>query len=172
MEDAKRVIRRNARTGYYTEAEVDGYAEYMRHTDHIDRAERKQGSFLDMFRGINLRRTEIQMGVWVIQQWNGNAITNLATEFLQAAGMSTAFSFDFTIIVNALAIVGVFTSWVLLRYIGRRKIYVYGILSIVVPNFIIGILGVVKKTKNTSLGLGVLMTIINFVFHANLGPVC
>lgn len=112
------------------------------------------------------------MGVWIIQQWNGNAITNLTTEFLQAAGMSTTFSFDFTIIVNALGVAGVAVSWVLLRYMGRRKIYVYGILSIVLPNFLIGILGVVKKTKNTSLGLGVLMTLINFIYHANLGPVC
>jgi SP family general alpha glucoside:H+ symporter-like MFS transporter len=169
MEDAKAVIKRTARPGYYAENEVAGYAEYMRHTDALDRADRAKGSFMDMFRGTNLRRTEIQMGVWVIQQWNGNAITNLTTEFLQAAGMSTTFSFDFTIISNSLSIVGVAVSWVLLRYMGRRPIYVWGIMSIVILNMLIGILGCLKQTTQTAMGLGVLMTLVNFSFHCNLG---
>ncbi|GFZ44894.1 hypothetical protein JCM24511_02620 [Saitozyma sp. JCM 24511] len=172
MEDAKAVIKRTARPGYYADNEVAGYAEYMRHADALDRADRAKGSFIDMFRGTNLRRTEIQMGVWVIQQWNGNAITNLTTEFLQAAGMSTTFSFDFTIISNSLSIVGVAVSWVLLRYMGRRPIYVWGIMSIVILNMLIGILGCLKQTTQTAMGLGVLMTLVNFSFHCNLGPVC
>ncbi|ORY20871.1 trehalose transport-related protein [Naematelia encephala] len=172
MDQARAVIKKIARPGYYAEGEVDGFAEYMRHTDALERAESAKASWLEMFRGTNLRRTEIQMAVWVIQQWNGNAITNLTTEFLQAAGMSTTFSFDFTIISNSLSILAVGCSWVLLRYVGRRPIYVWGIMSIVILNLLIGILGVVKQTTGTSMGLGVLMTLVNFAFHLHLGPVC
>lgn len=78
------MIRKIAKEGYYTQQEIDGYAEYMKHTDALEKAENSAGSFRDMFRGSNLRRTEIQMGVWMIQLWNGNAITNLAVELLQA----------------------------------------------------------------------------------------
>jgi SP family general alpha glucoside:H+ symporter-like MFS transporter len=172
MDEAHGVIRRIARPGFYTDAEVEGYAEYMRHTDAIEKAEHAKGSWLDMFKGTNLRRTEIQSGVWIVQQWNGNAITSLTTEFLQEAGMSTVFSFDFNMILNSLSVVGVAVAWVMMRFMGRRSIYLQGILTIVFLNLLIGIIGCIKQSKNTALGLGILMTLINFVFHYSLGPVC
>lgn len=83
------MIRKTARKGYYTQEEIDGYAEYMKHTDALERAENSGGSWREMFKGSNLRRTEIQMGVWMIQLWNGNAITNLTVELLQAGKFSS-----------------------------------------------------------------------------------
>lgn len=67
---------------------MDGYVEYMKHTDALDRAEKAKGRFFDLFRGTNLRRTELQIGTWLVSLWNGNAITNLTVEFLEDAGMS------------------------------------------------------------------------------------
>lgn len=49
----------------------------MRHTDALDRAEAKIGSFWEMWKGTNLRRTELQLGTWIVQQWNGNAVAGL-----------------------------------------------------------------------------------------------
>jgi SP family general alpha glucoside:H+ symporter-like MFS transporter len=172
MEEAKAVIRRTARRDFYAPGEIDGYAEYMKHTDALDRADRARGSFLDMFRGNNLRRTEIQLGVWIVQIWNGNAITGLTVEFLEQAGMTTTFAFDFNMILNALSLVGVAVSWVLLRYMGRRPIYLYGTLSIILLNLPIGILGCLPSTTPRLMAIGSLMTLINFAFHFSLGPVC
>ena len=76
MTEAQNVIRKTARPGVYAPGEVEGYAEYMKHTDALDRAEMAKGSFLDMFRGTNLRRTEIQLGVWAVQIWNGASRSN------------------------------------------------------------------------------------------------
>jgi SP family general alpha glucoside:H+ symporter-like MFS transporter len=171
-DDAKAVIARSSRPGYYAPGEIDGYVEYMKHTDALDRAAKAKGSFQDMFRGTNLRRTEIQLGVWIAQIWNGNAITNLNVLFFENAGMSPSFAFSFSLILNALSIVGVAVSWVLLRYFGRRPIYIWGIVSIIVSNAIIGILGVTSQTQSVAYAAGALMTWINFAFHFSLGPVC
>lgn len=86
-DDAKAVVRRSSSEGVYTENDIDGYIEYMKHTDALDRTENANGAFADMFRGTNLRRTEIQLGVWAAQLWNGNAVSNLAVQFFQKAGM-------------------------------------------------------------------------------------
>ena len=95
FEDAKAVIRRSSRPDYYADREIDGYVEYMKHTDALDRAAKATGSFKDMFRGTNLRRTEIQLGVWIAQLWNGNAITGLNVQFFENAGMTPSFAFNF-----------------------------------------------------------------------------
>ncbi|ORX35608.1 general substrate transporter [Kockovaella imperatae] len=171
-EEAKEVVRRSARPGFYAEGEIDGYVEYMKHTDALDRAEKASGKFADLFKGTNLRRTEIQLGVWIAQLWNGNAITGLNVQFFENAGMTPEFAFNFNMIIQALSVVGVAVSWVLLRYFGRRPIYNWGIVSIIVANLIIGALGVTKKAKTTSYAAGAFMTWINFAFHFSLGPVC
>ena len=86
--------------------------------------------------------------------------------------MSTTFAFNFNLIIQALSVVGVAVSWVLLRYFGRRPIYNYGIVSIIVANLLIGILGASSKSRNVSYAAGAFMTWINFAFHFSLGPVC
>ena len=86
--------------------------------------------------------------------------------------MSTTFSFDFSMIINALSIVGVAVSWGLLRVLGRRPIYNYGTMSIILMNLIIGIMGCIPQTPGVSVGIGSLMALINFAFHFSLGPVC
>ena len=50
----------------------------MRETVAIEKAERARGSFFDMFRQTNLRRTEIELGSWMLQNWNGSSIYALA----------------------------------------------------------------------------------------------
>lgn len=86
--------------------------------------------------------------------------------------MSTTFSFSFSLILNALSIVGVAVSWGLLSWFGRRPIYIYGIVSIIISNLIIGILGASSDSSAVAYAAGGLMTWINFAFHFSLGPVC
>jgi SP family general alpha glucoside:H+ symporter-like MFS transporter len=171
-EDAKATIRRGTRPGLYNQEEIDGYVEYMKHTDALDRMEKARGSFFDMFKGVNLRRTEVQIGTWVAQIWNGNAITNLSVLFFEKAGISTSMAFDLTLIQQSLGLVGVGTSWIFLRYVGRRKIYIGGLLNVIVCNFIIGVIGFTADSTSSSYALGGLMTWISFAFSASMGPVC
>jgi SP family general alpha glucoside:H+ symporter-like MFS transporter len=38
---------------------MDGYIAVIQHTDELERADAKKGSFWEVFKGTNLRRTEI-----------------------------------------------------------------------------------------------------------------
>jgi hypothetical protein len=48
-----------ATAGLYNDRQLDAYVAYMKHTVDLENAETSQGSWLEMFRGTNLRRTEI-----------------------------------------------------------------------------------------------------------------
>lgn len=56
-----------------------------------------QGSYLDCFRGENLRRTEIAMVSWGCQILPGFAVQNYITYFFLMAGLSSADSFTLSI---------------------------------------------------------------------------
>ena len=73
VDDAKKVLRRVACAGYWEDRNIDAYIAVIQHTDEIERVEAKSGSFWEIFKGTNLRRTEIQMGVWACQVWSGTA---------------------------------------------------------------------------------------------------
>jgi MFS transporter, SP family, general alpha glucoside:H+ symporter len=77
VDDAKQVLRRTANPGYWDSRNIDAYIAVIQHTDELERAEIRSGSFWEMWKGTNLRRTEIQMGVWVIEVFSGTAMSKL-----------------------------------------------------------------------------------------------
>jgi SP family general alpha glucoside:H+ symporter-like MFS transporter len=57
--DAEKSVRGNAKAGFYGPNEVEGFVAYMRHTDALEKIEAKHGSWAELFKGNNRRRTEI-----------------------------------------------------------------------------------------------------------------
>lgn len=57
-EEAKAVMKRVA-PGYYDSRDIDAYVAVMKHTDDLEKAEAANGSWWELFKGTNLRRTEI-----------------------------------------------------------------------------------------------------------------
>jgi SP family general alpha glucoside:H+ symporter-like MFS transporter len=51
----------------------------MEHTTKLEKEMTTGASYLDCFRGINLRRTEIVCMVWAIQNLSGNSFTGYST---------------------------------------------------------------------------------------------
>ena len=51
----------------------------MAHTTQLERQMTAGASYLDCFRGINLRRTEIVCMCWAIQNLSGNSFTGYST---------------------------------------------------------------------------------------------
>ncbi|WVF71078.1 hypothetical protein IAT40_005875 [Kwoniella sp. CBS 6097] len=171
-EEAEKVIVRCARPGFYAEKEAEGFVTFMRHTDSLEKMDAAGGSWIEMFKGVNARRTEIMFGVWLVQLWNGNMITGLTVEMLKNAGMTTEAAFNMNLVLSAMSIVGVAISWVALGYTGRRPIYIAGIALEACCLLPIGILGSVGQTATRLRATGGLMVVINLLFHFSLGPVC
>jgi hypothetical protein len=55
--------------------------ELMRHTNELENEITSGASYLDCFKGTDLRRTEIVCMVWAIQNLSGNAFSNYSTYF-------------------------------------------------------------------------------------------
>lgn len=57
-----------------TEEDLQAKLAYMVHTTNLERNESSGASFIELFKGTNLRRTEINCVVWAAQILCGNAL--------------------------------------------------------------------------------------------------
>ncbi|ERS98138.1 MFS transporter, SP family, general alpha glucoside:H+ symporter [Sporothrix schenckii 1099-18] len=110
----------------------------MVHTDQLERAYEEGTSYLDCFRGVNLRRTEIACMAWCIQVFFGLPLNGYDTYFFEQAGLDTVYAFDLTVGDRLIALTGTALSWLMLTYFGRRTIYQIGITCNVILLITIG----------------------------------
>lgn len=59
FEEAEQTLKRTATPGVYAERDAAAFVAYIRYTDALEKVEAADGSWAEMFRGVNLRRTEI-----------------------------------------------------------------------------------------------------------------
>jgi SP family general alpha glucoside:H+ symporter-like MFS transporter len=74
-EEARQSLRRLRAVEGSTEDDIDAALAYIQHTTELEKAETEGASFIECFRGTNLRRTEINCVVWICQVFDGNPLT-------------------------------------------------------------------------------------------------
>lgn len=119
----------------------------MIHTNALEKAISAGTSYKDCFTGVDLRRTEIACVVWLIQVTCGTWYVSATLQsskmsllivvgfrfggnviyFLQQAGFTPLQSFNFGIAKNCVGIFGTFCAWWVMEYVGRRKLYLWGL---------------------------------------------
>ncbi|KIW92401.1 uncharacterized protein Z519_07385 [Cladophialophora bantiana CBS 173.52] len=131
-------------------------------------------TYFHCFRGIDLRRTMIACGCWLIQTLSGASFRTYSTYFYKQAGLATDQAFNMAIGQYALGIVGVFSAWFLLPRIGRRTIYLLGLLCMTTLLVTIGVLGAVSNPPTTGIAwsVGSLLLVYTFFYDVSVGPVC
>lgn len=145
----------------------------MRHTNEVEKYLQKGGiSYLECFKGTNLRRTEISCLVWCTQALSGSTLTGFAAYFYEQAGFDTAKSFSLAAGMYALAIVGGIISWILLPRVGRRRLYLCGSVTSIIVLLTAGCVGVSPTSAGQSRAVGSLLILMTFVYDMTLGPVC
>lgn len=173
-EDAKRaLVRLTSRT--QGDFDPDETVSMMVHTTALEEKITKGASYLDCFRGTDLRRTEIVCMVWAIQNLSGNSFSNYSTYFLEQAGLSSSNSYAFAMGQYGINMVGVFGSWFLMTLgIGRRTLYLYGLCGLCTMLLIMGFLGLVPKEhkQQASLATGAMMLIWALFYQLTVGTVC
>lgn len=80
-------------------------------TNQIEIDNHVGSSFLDCFKGVDLRRTEIVCLAWPAQILAGSSFANGPVYFFQQAGLSVDVSFQLGLGVTALAFCGTCASW-------------------------------------------------------------
>ena len=169
--DAEKALRRLASSS----VDVKPTLAIIIETDRLEQELEAGTTYFDCFKKINLRRTEIAVGVYSIQVISGIYLISYATLFFELAGLPTRQAFNMGVGFLAVGFVGTLFSWVLMRYFGRRDIYNTGLALLVILLLIIGILDVqpnYSKRPALSWTQSALMLVWNFCYDFSVGPVC
>lgn len=128
LDEATRTLKRLRKN----ESEVDLSAtlEMMRQTNEFEKQVNEGTSYLDCFKGVDLRRTEIACVTWLIQTTSGATFMGYSTYFYEAAGLETDHAFSMSLGQYALGACGVLISWSLMSCFGRRSLYVSGLATV------------------------------------------
>lgn len=142
----------------------------MKRTTQLEADTAVGTSYLDLFKGTDLRRTEIACMAWSIQAGIGNPLQGYTTYFFQQAGLSVSDSFKFNIGNNATSFVGVLLAWPLLYYLGRRTVFLGGLIIMTILYFAIGFAGIPSEgAAGVNWARASLLVIYLFVYSPTVG---
>lgn len=153
---------------------VDQTVAMMMHTNEVEKylKDMSSMSYLDCFKGIDLRRTEITCLIWVTQQVCGISLSGWAAYFYQQAGFETNKAFTLSVGLYAVALFGCAISWFLLPRVGRRRLYLVGLSALLLILLAAGSIGAAPTSSGQSWALGSLIFLLTFVYDMTIGPVC
>lgn len=91
--------------------------------------------------------------------------------FFRQAGLSVSYSFDMSMALYAVAIIGVFASWFFMTHWGRRTLYLSGLVSMCIILLIIGLVAVDDKSTNSGWVIGSLLLAYTLLYDITVGTV-
>jgi MFS transporter, SP family, general alpha glucoside:H+ symporter len=92
--------------------------------------------------------------------------------FLEQAGFDPTKAFDFGVGENALGFCGTMCSWFVMRYVGRRTLYLWGLGIMFSILAIVGFLGIPETSPAIGYVSGALLMLYVFTYDLTVGPVC
>ena len=145
----------------------------MVHTNELEKTLSESTSYLQCFKGVDLRRTEIACMAFAVQPFCGSAMGGTPTYFFVQAGLSTNISFRMSIGGLGIASVSTIISWFLMSHIGRRTLYLWGLGGLTTILFVVGI---ISSSDGSSVagnyGQASMMIMWLFVYYLTVGPIC
>ncbi|KAL4723473.1 hypothetical protein ACLX1H_009108 [Fusarium chlamydosporum] len=142
----------------------------IEHTNEMEKSLKEGTSYRDCFKGVDLRRTEIVVGIWLVQTLGGQNLMGYFSYFLTQAGMDASNSFSLSMAQYALGMVGTFGSWFLMAKVGRRTIHFTGLCTQLLILIIVGSLSF--SNDNASIwAIGAMLIVFTFVYDFTVGPV-
>ncbi|KAL4959626.1 putative MFS alpha-glucoside transporter [Aspergillus stella-maris] len=165
-EDAAQSLRRL----YGSKADIEAEVAAIDRAVALEHESSSHGaSWLQCFRGTDLRRTMISMSVFICRHFVGIIfVLGYSPYFFQLAGLPDSKSFNLGIGVTACGVAGNVLSWFLVNSLGRRTVFLTGMVSLLVILLLIGIMDVVPSSRAQWVQAAV-MVIYNFVWFATIG---
>ncbi|KAI9649655.1 hypothetical protein NHQ30_002236 [Ciborinia camelliae] len=130
-------------------------------------------TYLDCFRGSNLRRTEIAMGIFAVSQLTGVVFAiSYSSYFFELAGLSDSNAYTLSVGVSVLGLLGVICSWFLINSCGRRSTSLVGTAILTLLLFLIGVLDILPNYSSKKFAFGQVACVImfSFVYLSTIGP--
>ncbi|KAK7927208.1 hypothetical protein PG985_004206 [Apiospora marii] len=149
---------------------VDETIAMIEHTNALEKDLRAGTTFRDCFKGVDLRRTEVVVGIWLVQTLGGQNLMGYFAYFLTQAGMDPSNSFSLSMGQYALGMVGTAGSWFLMARVGRRRIHFGGMCVQFLILVIVGSLAF-SGTQASVWAIGAMLIVFTFVYDFTVGPV-
>ncbi|EXK83769.1 hypothetical protein FOQG_11930 [Fusarium oxysporum f. sp. raphani 54005] len=146
----------------------------MVYTTEHERQVESGTSYLACFKGTNLRRTIIVIGVYLMQLLTGSQFRGYMTYFFLQAGLPTDQSFNMTIVALVLSVLGVLGAWIVMTYTDRRTMYLWGGALTIAIFTAIGGMGVklhISSSSAMAWAIGSLIAVDGFVANLLVLPV-
>ncbi|QPG74610.1 hypothetical protein FOA43_001942 [Brettanomyces nanus] len=143
----------------------------MKMTSEKEKEIEKLSTYLECFKKRNFRRTRIACITFVIQCAGGSTLVGYSTYFYEKAGVSSSWSFNFTIIQDCLGFIGNIISWFMSPKVGRATMFIGGVGIHIILMLVIGIIGFVGHGSGSGYAVGVLLMVFDFVYYVTVGPV-
>lgn len=145
----------------------------MIHTNDIEMSIDEGTSYLDCFRGVDLRRTEIACMAFAAQPFCGSAMGGTPTYFFVQAGLPESISFRMSVGGLGIASVGTIIAWFLMGWFGRRTLYLWGLGLLTAVLMSVGFVNVgAGNSEGGNLGQASLMLVWLGVYYMTVGPIC
>lgn len=132
---------------------------------------RTETSYLDCFKGVNIRRTEISAMAWAIQILCGLSLPFYAVVFFELAGLPTKEAFHLNVGMTALGFVGTCCSFFLIPRFGRRTLYFGGLCTLTFLMLLIGFIGIAPNHPSIVNAEAALLIVWFFIYFLTVGPV-
>lgn len=146
----------------------------MRHTNELEKDLTEGATYLDCFKGVNLRRTEIVCMLFVSQNFAGNTFSNYSTYFFEQAGLTGDIPYDFALGQYGLNTIGAFVVWTFMAWgVGRRTLFLCGLTGLFLTLLALGFVGLVPESQkhSASLATGSLMIVWAAFYQFSVGTV-
>lgn len=124
------------------DAVVESHLTILVYTNDFEESLNAGTAYSDCFKGVNLRRTEISCGAWMMQVLTGVWFGSNIVYFMQRNGVSEAVSFNIGLGQSGLALVGTASAWWLMSLFGRRTLYLAGQSVMLGALLVVGFLGI------------------------------
>lgn len=140
--------------------------------EHEKKTAKRMG-FVDCFKGINLRRTEIAVIIYLTQQLVGSPLVFYSVNVLQKGGLSQSSALYVTMGMYALCIGSTLSSMAAMRVFGRRTMWLGGLAAEVGCLVAIGTMGFfLESSKAVAWVSAVILVLFAVVYNFTIGPVC
>ncbi|KAF5572446.1 major facilitator superfamily domain-containing protein, partial [Fusarium pseudocircinatum] len=170
LDKAKQVllVLRGDESGYDVDTDITIISSTIEHEREMASSD---ASYVDCFRGVNLRRTVLACLPMVMQQFCGFPLCgNYLAYFLTLSGLSNAFLI--TLISNLLSLGAVLVSFALIEHVGRRKQLLAGGFAMIPCLLAITILGWVGRgTLSNGQALAAFSIIWSVLYYISLGAI-
>ncbi|PMD34849.1 MFS maltose permease [Hyaloscypha variabilis F] len=169
IDEAELVLRRIIRKT--DKVDIKEMLALMQRTNAREEEYRTGTSYLDCFKGANLRRTEISAGAWAVQILCGLSLPFWAVFFFELAGLPVTESFNLGVGMTALGFFGTCCSFFLIPRFGRRTLYLGGLCTLTVIMLIFGFLGIAPNRPSLVYAEAALLIVWFYIYFLTVGPV-